>query len=178
MGRWLCVVLMLLAPVQVWSWAIVGQSSYGQTARFCTYWVHDVGEFRSVFSELTDLIFMPNQRHWLPYHYAKHSMVNPCDMHEYDIECISKIKSILSFIFYSKYEAVSSTYTFLAIIMKMCTSSYYHNQIGSMHNQLFNKCRRCMCSYASFLHWFDSRVASRWHKWWNGIFCVWNNLQQ
>ena len=74
----------------------------------------------------------------------QNSMVNSYDMQEYDFECISKIKSILSLIFYSKYEVVSSTYPFRAIIMLICV----------LHLIIIIKSTVCITNYSlGFSHW-------------------------
>ena len=56
------------------------------------------------------------------------------------LECVSKMKSILSIIFHAKYGAlrIQLTLFFYDDYENMCTLSYYHHQIGSItHLPLF-----------------------------------------
>ena len=76
---------------------------------------------------------------------------NTCQVHS--AECVSKIMSIFSIIFHSKYDSVCLQFTRFACddCENMCTLSYYYHQVGSMHNLLL-----CRVSHWYALYVFPS----------------------
>ena len=77
------------------------------------------------------------------------------------LQCVSKIKSILSCIFHAIYGAVCIQFTHYSYddCEKMCTLSYYHHQIGSMTHlpllnvRSWNNGMLCMSFYILMATW-------------------------
>ena len=105
-----------------------------------------------------------------------------CQIHS--VECMSKIKSILSMILHAIYGAVciQHTHSFYDDCENTCTLSYYHHWIGSMihlpsfRNRPWNNGTRCMFYYIRMMELFWIRLCTITSLRLKKPGCIWSSV--